>query len=164
MSKKSPTYKNFVPMNGYKDIFYNPIVKNSKILTNSNSIEKTNDIVKKTIIKDPEVIETYNKLINSMTYRPNILDRRKLNSNEKNLVIPLNPPSKSPITQDRPLLTRDNNEIHENIKSKFLDILFYEDSEAKFELVNNIIKFFQDSDIPEQKLILFLESFNKRKD
>lgn len=168
MSKKSPTYKNFVQMTGYKDVFYNPIACSKRNQPSPIIVETpNNNLVKSIIAREPE-IESYKTGIDSRIFRSNIIDRRKVNSKITKFIFPLSP-TKSPNQKiERPELERKNltNEcndlsVYENIKSKIIDTIFYESSEKKFELINNIISFLKDNNIPEDKLINFLDLLQK---
>lgn len=165
MSKKLPLPEKFVQMNGYKDIYYNPVsIIHKKNLPSPieipSPIERPfeNGLVKKSIFRDPEIAEPYDKRIMERSlFRPSPIDKRKVNSKDKNFFP--SPPEKLYLHIEKKINeNNETNEIYENIKNKIFNVLFYENSEKKFELVNNIITFLKENNISEDKLSLFLKN------
>ena len=100
---KSPTYKKFIPMSGYKDVFYNPhddsinkplnnsIIKNNdKYAKRKNNLRIDIDVqdcshpknnVKSNIVDDTNIFNSLSNISNPvLSYRQNILNKRNLNS------------------------------------------------------------------------------------
>ena len=159
MSKKSSTYNDFVPVSGYKDVFYNPLSITKKKSPPSPIVVKSpNNLIRATVARDPDISTTYDKRLVKMSFRPNLIDKRKVNS-EDNFVFPL--VETSPLSKtDRPSIKRDTLDIYDNIKSKLIDIMFYETSEKKFDLTNTIIQFLKEK-CDEQDILIFLQMLQK---
>jgi len=152
MTQKPPIHRNFVQMSGYKDIFYNPL---SIIKKNPPSpIETSSPLIKKSVIKNSEIDVTYETRNTMASFRPNLINKRKVNSKDKNFIFS---PSPEKLSLEINKNIAEYNNIYENIKSKIIDIMFYQSSEKKFDLINDLITLLKQNDVSEEQLCLFLK-------
>jgi hypothetical protein len=158
MSQKSSTYNDFVPVSGYKDVFYNPLSITKKKSPPSPIVVKS-PLVRATVSRDPDIATTYDKRVVKMSFRPNLIDKRKINSKD-NFIFPLMSSSSLSKT-DRPSIKRDTLDTYDNIKSKLIDNMFCESPEKKFDLTNTIIKFLKEK-CDEQDILIFLQMLQKK--
>jgi hypothetical protein len=134
MSNKS-TF-DFVPVHGYKDIFYSPCTT-----TTLNT--------KRKLIPIP--INTFtNEKIHLDLKKGNIMNRRKINSKIHRFNFPISP-----------VILHDSNTtetIYDIIKHKLTDIINGDSAEKKRFLADNITKLLQEVNTDIETLALFLET------
>lgn len=144
MTQKTPIHRNFVQMSGYKDIFYNPLTSIKKNPPSPIEISSPNDLIKKSVCREPEIIESI--------LRPNLINKRKVNCIDKNFTFPSSPEK---LSLDKNI--KEDKKVFENIKYKMIDIMFHESFEKKIELTNNILLLLKENNISEEQLYLFLQ-------
>lgn len=144
MTQKSPIHRNFVQMSGYKDVFYNPLTSIKKNPPSPIEISSPNNLIKKCIIREPEIVETIQ--------RPNLINKRKVNCIDKNFTFPSSPEK---LSLDKNI--KEDIKLFENIKYKMIDTMFHESFEKKIELTNNILLLLKENNISEEQLYLFLQ-------
>jgi hypothetical protein len=125
----------FVPVQGYKDIFYSPCTKTLN--------------TKRKLI--PRPINTFtNEKIHLDLKKGNIINRRKINSKIHQFNFPISPV--------KPYDSNTTDVIYDDIKIKLTDIINGDSVEKKRFLADNITKLLQEVNTDIDTLALFLET------
>jgi len=178
---ESPTYKKFVPVSGYKDVFYNPTCSINTLVkkkdksplsggTDNLKPSKRKNTLTNNLRIDVEIQDWTNGAKNvrpCVTKEPEILgspfkmpnpvfSHRQTILNKRNLnskkTLFVFPTPKSYSESDE----REN--IYKKIKEQMLKIISEDSIDKKLILADSIIKLFQDANIDEQKLSNFMEN------
>jgi hypothetical protein len=151
---KSLVNPDFIPMFGYKDIFYSPgnnTTNTIKDWCNSKSL------VKKTIFREPDIHIPYIVTQSPIyTCRLNIINKGKLNFKTNCEISKITTKDLiSPITIDvyHPI---DN--IYQIIKDKIIEISISNSTDKINKMADNIIKLCKDANIDEHSLGIFLDT------
>ena len=180
---KLPINKDYVPMSGYKDVFYNPCNKNinnagdsakSKILNGHTQYKNPNQksFIRQSIKRNPNIYNLHIETTNSIpVHRSCVITERKLNSKNSFIQSPITTDNSSkceesiisiissisPISPISPQKQETCKNISQKIKDKIIEINSGDSIDKKIKLADNIIKLFEEVNIDENTLSLFLD-------
>ena len=156
---KLPVNPDFIPVFGYKDVFYSP-VNNTTSNNITNTIEDWGDsksLVKKTIFREPDILIPYVVTQSPIyTCRLNIINKRKLNS-KTNYEIP-KITTKDLISTMTSHVPNPIDNIYQIIKDKIIETGIGDSTDKITKMADNIIKLCKDANIDDQRLGIFLDT------
>lgn len=155
---KSPVNPDFIPVFGYKDVFYSP--GNNTTTNITNTIEdwcNSKSLVKKAILREPDILIPY-VITQSPIYtcRLNIINKRKLNS-KTNYEIP-KITTKDLISTMTSHVPQSIDNIYQIIKDKIIEISIGDSTDKITKMADNIIKLCKDANIDEDRLGIFVDT------
>ena len=174
---KLPINKDYVPMSGYKDVFYNPcnkIINNvgdrakSKILNGHTQYKNPNQksFIRQSIKRDSDIYNLHIETAKSLpVHRSCVITERKLNSKNSFIQSPITTDNSSKceesiisiISPISPQKQETYENISQKIKDKIIEINSGDSIDKKIKLADNIIKLFKEVNIDENTLSLFLD-------